>query len=84
MADSFTHGEPGSSHVYEMDQKGPTVVMNPGEKMVAEEEVDDDADYEGTKSAPLDRDGMHRMGKKQQLVVWLFVPFENVCFRSTC
>ena len=40
-----------------------------GEKAPSEEELDNDPEFEGTKSAPEDRLAMQRMGKKQQLIV---------------
>ena len=40
-----------------------------GEKAASQEELVNDPEFEGTKSAPEDRLAMQRMGKKQQLIV---------------
>ena len=76
MAGLSSQTESADGHTFEMaDQKTPRrYVMNPGEKMIndlADDEVDNDEIFDGTKSAPEDTLAMQRMGKKQQLIVCL-------------
>lgn len=64
-----SYSAPAEGRIVEMaDQKTLKMEMNPGEK-IADDPMESDTAGEGTKSAQDDLNAMHRMGKKQQLVV---------------